>query len=128
MNNRMKYLLEAISSVKGKKATPASGAFKASPASISFRASFLSSEYNDDLGFNTDKESNLEFKIVCDDNEVSKLGSLLETIKTQQKSGKKIQLELDGSIPSYGDNKTVYTVLVPMSASEFIKKYEPLLK
>lgn len=126
--NRMQYILDTISSVKGKKATPASGTFKASGANISFRAAFLSSEYNDDLGFNADKENNLEFKIDCDDKDVSKLGSLLEAIKKLQQSDKKIELVLDGSIPNYGDSKTVYTVAVDMTAADFIKKYEPLLK
>lgn len=127
-HNRMKYMVDSISSIKGKKSTPASGTFRASGANISFRASFLSSEFSDDLGFNVDKENNLEFVIACLDGEVSKLGSLLEAIKNTQKSGKGLELELDGSIPSYGDNKTVYTVKLDITASDFIKKYDSLIK
>lgn len=127
-NNRMKYILDGISSIKGKKTTQSTGTVKGSGANVSFRCSFLDSEFNPDLGFNVDKENNIEFKIPCDDNEVSKLGTLLEVIKKQQYQGKKIDLEVEGSLPSYGDYKTVYSVNLDISATDFIKKYEPLIK
>lgn len=127
-NNRMQYYIDNISSIKGKKTTPASGNYKASGANITFRAAFLQSEYDEDLGFNVDKENSIEFKINCEDHEVSKLGSLLEAIKKIQASGKKIELILDGSLPSYGDYKTVYSVILDVTAKDFIKQYESSLK
>jgi len=127
-NNRMKYSIDTISSLKGKKSTPASGNYGASGANVSFRASFVSSEFDKDLGFCKDVENNIEFKIQCEDSEVSKLGSFLEAIKKQHLSGKKIELVFDGSIPSYGDYKSVYSVSVDSSAADFIKKFESFLK
>jgi hypothetical protein len=127
-NNRMKYIVDGISSIKGQKAAPASGDYPAKTPKVTFRGAFVNDEYDDELGFTVGKENNIEFKIDCTDNEIKKLGSLLEAIKKMQSGGKKIELEFDGAIPSYGDYKTVYSVVVDATASDFIKKFEPLLK
>ena len=126
--NRMKYVVDGISSIKGQKAAPASGDYPAKTPKVSFRGAFVSDEFDEDLGFTVGKENNIEFKIDCTDVEIKKLGSMLEAIKKMQADGKKIELEFDGSIPSYGDYKTVYSVVVAATASDFIKKFEPLLK
>lgn len=126
--NRMQYMINTISSIKGKKATPASGNFKASGARIEFRGSFIDSSFNEELGFNTDTENNIAFLIQCEDSEVASLGSLLEVIKKQQSSGKEIELTLDGGLPQYGDYKTLFTVNLDVTAHDFKKAYESKIK
>ena len=124
----MRFNIEQIGSIKGKKTTVDAKTSKTYPASVAFRASFVTSEFDKDLGFTVDKENNIEFKVECADAEVSKVGSALEAIKKEQLSGKNLSLNFSSSFPSYGDYKSVYSSIINSTALDFIKELEAALK
>ncbi len=103
-----------------------SGEFEGNPykASLKFKTTNIYLIDNDDVLGSTEKEEEMEFKIICKDNvEAGDLNKLFTSLKNNG-----VVLEFNGTIPSKFNSNSPFSSVILNGAEYFIKKYHKDMK